>query len=374
MLLRGQPIDQPRCLQLSPDTYYVGQVRTEGSKTVRHGLGLQLIMKDTLTGRVKEVSYEGQWEDDLMHGEGKLTMRGGEEYDGEFYRGEANGTGSYRFASGDFYSGSFIDGQMNGEGTYFTAKGDSVDGTFSHGLLLENGVPVPPFLSAVERKALWQRVVEGRVIPIAEVPQPKTITSADSLVELVAEGVRMRRVVLLVRSKGFGGDLESILTTLDQKKAHYLFYSLPDLLTPDKRVEFLFGLRETMENGLLLVLNVDYRAKTRTEFPSFVFLDKVLSPLILARDSQAILQEFSVHGIEPPALIHPEFAIVLLGATRVELGDLEMGEKVCREYPWTRGVGRILLGVVHDLRKPEPFYQTELLDESVNFQNVDLSN
>lgn len=360
-------------LQINGSTVYIGQTRVKGGKKVREGFGVQILFSPDDSQRTPLLSYKGDWENDKMHGQGILKMPE-EEYQGEFYEGEANGSGTYKFANGDFYSGGFVDGMPNGEGTYFTTKGDSVDGTFVKGLVLEEGIPLPPFISDQERKALFSRIFEGRVNPPIsdELPSPTPISSGESLVELISDAVKMRRVVLLLRSKTFKGDLETILQALDRKKAQFLFYSAPDLTDDNNMVEFLFGMREAMETGLLLLINVDFQTKERQKdaLPSYVLLDKVIKTGVLNRDSQDIISSFEKFRLEPPGLIHPDFCFVLVGAFRVDEKDSEASNRISREYKWAKYIGKLALGVLNDLKKPEPLYQTELIEESVNFLNV----
>jgi hypothetical protein len=92
MLIRGQPVSDAQCLQVSPKVIYYGQVKkNDGGTLIRHGLGIQLVLTDSLDreGQIY-CKYEGEWQNDKMHGEGKLEM-GPETYEGDFYEGLANG-------------------------------------------------------------------------------------------------------------------------------------------------------------------------------------------------------------------------------------------------------------------------------------------
>ena len=70
------------CYKLPGGGYYLGEVRhSPDGQLIRDGKGVQV---------AAGVVYEGDWKDNLMHGEGKLETNG-EVYEGEFYDGLANG-------------------------------------------------------------------------------------------------------------------------------------------------------------------------------------------------------------------------------------------------------------------------------------------
>lgn len=78
--------------------------------------------------------YEGQWENGLKHGHGKLTLGDGGHYEGAFVRGEIEGHG-YRVygLSGSTYSGQFHRGELHGQGLLRTASGGQYEGSWVYG-------------------------------------------------------------------------------------------------------------------------------------------------------------------------------------------------------------------------------------------------
>lgn len=78
--------------------------------------------------------YEGEFENDLMHGTGKLSIVGKGTYEGKFVKGKKSGIGTYTFVNGDVYIGEWLDDKMNGEGTYTFANGDKYSGNFSNNM------------------------------------------------------------------------------------------------------------------------------------------------------------------------------------------------------------------------------------------------
>lgn len=185
------------------------------------------------------------------------------------------------------------------------------------------------------------------------------------------DAMKMREIVIIARSTDFDGDLETILKALDQKKADYLLYSLEDIAKKEEKNEFLFGIKEGMEQGHKVVINIDYKlAKEPKEFlTSFYSLNDALPSKFFNRDSQAILKEFELANIADPSFIHHEFMIILVVAMKVELSG-NFKSHFLHHYSWMKDLNRLKFLVIQDLSKSTPFYQTEYLEESVNFQNI----
>eukprot|EP01032_Pedospumella_encystans_P014988 gene14988-17185_t len=100
---------------------YDGALTSEG---LRQGFGVLKNSDGTM--------YEGFWEKDLKHGEGKLTQPDGREVQGMFVEGKLwSGIGAYKW-SGDVFSGVWEDGVLNGPGTHETKKGSKYIGQFLH--------------------------------------------------------------------------------------------------------------------------------------------------------------------------------------------------------------------------------------------------
>ena len=60
-------------------------------------------------------------------------MSEGFTYDGEWANGEIDGDGVATYANGDVYTGSFIKGRRQGEGTMRYASGEEVSGDWING-------------------------------------------------------------------------------------------------------------------------------------------------------------------------------------------------------------------------------------------------
>lgn len=189
--------------------------------------------------------------------------------------------------------------------------------------------------------------------------------------QAIFDSMKMREVVVIARSTAFDGDLETVLKALDQKKADYLLYSLEDIARKEEKADFLYGVKTAMEEGHKVVINIDYKlAKEPKEFiTSHYSLTDAIPSQFVNRDSQAILKEFELAHIPDPQFMHHEYMFVLLVAKLVDLqGNFKA--KLLHQYKWLKEISRLKLLVIQDLSKATPFYQTEYLEESVNFQNI----
>lgn len=197
------------------------------------------------------------------------------------------------------------------------------------------------------------------------------INSTDRLVEAIYESMKLRRVILILRSTEFYGDLETILNALDQKKADYQLYSLDDLTEKENKHQMLYGVKEAMEFGQQVIMNLDFRLtnKPREFLMSHVTLTDCLSTKFINRDSQEILREFMLAGVPEPMYMHHEFLMTLAGAQRVDFSQ-NYKPKLQRAYKFIKDISRLQILVVDTLAKQTPFYQTEFIEESVNFDNV----
>ena len=74
--------------------------------------------------------YEGQWNDNYMHGVGTLNVPSEGKYEGEFNFSQKNGTGTFTWDDGAIYSGEWKDDQMEGQGTYTSPDKVKYIGTF----------------------------------------------------------------------------------------------------------------------------------------------------------------------------------------------------------------------------------------------------
>ncbi len=111
---------------------YEGYV--EGGKKVGYG---KYIYK-ALTQSPNTI-YEGNYENDLPNGQGKLTFYDGSVYEGSFVNGTRQGQGKHTFTNGDVYEGEILNGRAHGQGKYTFACGDVYEGQFEHGVIQGQG-------------------------------------------------------------------------------------------------------------------------------------------------------------------------------------------------------------------------------------------
>ena len=101
-------------------------------------------LKDGLlegTGRIvwSEVrSYEGQFHQGRMQGQGKMLIPSGV-FEGEYRAGDLEGQGSYTAKDGVRYQGQFAHGEFDGQGTLVDSSGNRYEGQFSQGRFTGQG-------------------------------------------------------------------------------------------------------------------------------------------------------------------------------------------------------------------------------------------
>ena len=95
--------------------------------------------KDKKNGKGKLIykllndSYEGDFVDNLITGEGKYKWTNGETYEGSFVNGKMHGRGIYRWPDGGVYEGEYINNIKEGKGVFKWANGKIFDGEFKKG-------------------------------------------------------------------------------------------------------------------------------------------------------------------------------------------------------------------------------------------------
>ncbi len=94
--------------------HYVGQVRKEKA----NGYGVAIL--DTGS------RYEGEWLDNVRHGEGSFYWVDGQYYVGQYQNDRRNGSGSYFWPNGEKYVGGWKNDQRDGEGAFYNKDGKIV--------------------------------------------------------------------------------------------------------------------------------------------------------------------------------------------------------------------------------------------------------
>lgn len=87
----------------------------------------------------KAFSYQGEINNNQLHGEGSLTLADGERYSGQFKHDKYHGQGRLELPSGGIYIGEFKQGQFDGVGTYTDGEYKYI-GQFQQGQLTGQGL------------------------------------------------------------------------------------------------------------------------------------------------------------------------------------------------------------------------------------------
>lgn len=84
-------------------------------------------------------SYDGDWENELYHGDGILTNQVGDMYIGHFLWGKQHGQGTMIYINGNTYTGCWNFGKKHGQGTMTYTNGDKKEGFWNYDKL-QNGI------------------------------------------------------------------------------------------------------------------------------------------------------------------------------------------------------------------------------------------
>lgn len=84
-------------------------------KRVRHGVGVQIFFDQE--GGVL-CKYEGSWDRDRKHGEGRCYFPDKSFYFGQMKQDVMDGYGQYTWANGDVYQGNWKNGRFEGGGKF----------------------------------------------------------------------------------------------------------------------------------------------------------------------------------------------------------------------------------------------------------------
>ena len=77
--------------------------------------------------------YDGEFEADLMHGQGTIVLANACRYVGAWSKGKMHGKGQMLFPTGDVYEGEWKTGKKHGVGSYTSANGSVYQGEFENG-------------------------------------------------------------------------------------------------------------------------------------------------------------------------------------------------------------------------------------------------
>jgi hypothetical protein len=78
-------------------------------------------------------SYDGEWEEDKMHGQGIMKLRSGDSYDGQWKEGKKHGQGMYKWSNGDSEEGQWEGGKTQGRFIRTEADGARYEHLYDYG-------------------------------------------------------------------------------------------------------------------------------------------------------------------------------------------------------------------------------------------------
>ncbi|MBQ9637635.1 MAG: hypothetical protein IJV36_07085 [Prevotella sp.] len=78
----------------------------------------------------KRRSYEGNWANGLMEGNGTMTWQNDSKYVGDWSNNQQNGTGVLYYSNGRRYEGNFRNGVKHGQGTFIWTNGEKYIGNW----------------------------------------------------------------------------------------------------------------------------------------------------------------------------------------------------------------------------------------------------
>ena len=82
----------------------MGEWRLLNGKKVKHGKG-KIRFPGAPGQQFGAEEYDGEWEDDKMHGQGKYVFTSGAEYEGQWSQAKMHGVGKMIYADGTSYDG-----------------------------------------------------------------------------------------------------------------------------------------------------------------------------------------------------------------------------------------------------------------------------
>lgn len=128
-----------------------------------------------------------------------------------------------------------------------------------------HGVPVDPFLPEKQKIHIVKRLYHGETpnedTKNNKLPDAKEIKEADQLVSQITTSIKMEKVTLLLpkysEHKEEAVTLSQIVKFFHLKKAKFEYYMIPKEKKEEHVFEFLCILKQCMEFGFILLVNID---------------------------------------------------------------------------------------------------------------------
>lgn len=137
-------------------TCYTGNWKMLEGVKVKHGHG-KITFPGVAGGKGHE-EYDGDWEDDKMHGTGRYQFTSGAVYQGGWKHGQMHGHGKIVNADGTSYDGQWCENRMHGEGCFVDSDQVVWDGIFING----------SYESKIQKKLRAEKLIGDKVIAYQE--------------------------------------------------------------------------------------------------------------------------------------------------------------------------------------------------------------
>lgn len=111
------------------NSQYIGEYIEDNGNKIRTGKG-ELILSSKIFGSSKKTCISGNFQKNVLEGQGCISFCSGALYEGEFTQGLQNGFGKYLFPNGSIYEGQWFEGKMHGLGKFTEPDGREIKGHF----------------------------------------------------------------------------------------------------------------------------------------------------------------------------------------------------------------------------------------------------
>lgn len=155
----------------------MGEIVWENGATYEGHISNQKMNGQGTLVNPKQFTYNGDFKNDMFHGQGKIIFEDGTQYEGKWQTGKKNGYGAFvsscgfeylgnfqndlmhgegvmRLSETESYSGSWKEGKLNGKATHYLADGSFFEGNFEEGI--KNGLGSLIWENGDTMTAIWK--------------------------------------------------------------------------------------------------------------------------------------------------------------------------------------------------------------------------
>lgn len=277
---------------------------------------------------------------------------------------------------------------------YFQASGEILEGDFINGKILQSGVLVDPSHDGDERNDVIRKVQEKRLNISSKKNQNivffediiSVISDREILSDFFVSNMNRKRIFFLITDLNYKNNISELFWFIDSQKIDYelldllQFSSLRKDALESAKTKVLLILRNAMESGKLLLINLDDKYNMVTEFPVFIELQQFIDSDFLNYNLDKINKTLFQNGLDGLQAIHENFNMIIWTKSIINLEEHRKGKTyldkekkedifiwILKKYKWMERVGGLRIGIIESLKRSGAFYETEILDESHNF-------